>query len=264
MDNVLLCRWEKGWTEVVDSASIATWGRHEAMVNLDGLRSTEQVTQVALVLLEDRSQPRVASDMGIKPRGGDHPYLDVVKGATVTAPGMDGAPTGYRVKGFTAAVQLNGLVEYVPEVNALLPEETALRRTQLDRVAPGMLDGESWVPALPAPFAGVRDGDARAAKQTFTRDSTYVGDDSPAWQPQGNYVLTLMVATLTNAASAGDTDVDLLIDGVVVATATILAGTNETLVPLVGIFTTMVSKVTIEVPALGTDGQRLVVELRYY
>lgn len=152
MYNVFLLRWNGGWAERADAASIAAVGRIEAVLGLGAEGSLAEVYRIADEQLAEFARERAQLDITILPVDEtETPYQpgSFKPGDTIT---VDGTP--HRVLGMTVAVDdETGIASYIPALNTdivLGPQE---RQAQaLTKMLPGTLGGRSKVaqPIIPA------------------------------------------------------------------------------------------------------------------
>lgn len=128
--NALLTRWVGGYLEVVNATSVTAWGRREALLQLGSITTVEEATRVSQGLMVFTSDPRVATSMGILPRGDtDQPFTNYDLGDTIVAPDEGGADTAQRVVSITVAEDDNGEISFAQELkDTMLVQEEQFNR----------------------------------------------------------------------------------------------------------------------------------------
>lgn len=148
--NALLVRWDGGWREVRNEASIATFGRREALLGLGALQSPQEVDRVAGQQLAIFANPRMAIAADHAPIGDvDRPFFDYNVADTITVPDYGGGTITQRVRALSGAEDDNGEITYSPELGDLILEAQERELQAIKKMADGTLDGESPV-ATPA------------------------------------------------------------------------------------------------------------------
>ena len=144
--NVVLVRWEGGWREVRNQASIDTFGRREALLSLGTVSSPDEVDRIAGQQLAVFGNPRMAIAADHAPHGrGDRPFFDYNVGDTITVPAYGGGTISQRVRAISGAEDDNGEVTYSPELGDLILEEQERTLQALKKMADGTLEGDSPV-----------------------------------------------------------------------------------------------------------------------
>lgn len=144
--NVVLVRWDGGWQEVRDEASIAAHGRHEALLSLGAIGSPDEVDRVARRQLAVFANPRMAIAADHAPHGrGDRPFFDYNVGDTITVPDYGGGTISQRVRAISGAEDDNGEITYSPELGDLILEAQERELLTIKKMADGTLEGESPV-----------------------------------------------------------------------------------------------------------------------
>jgi len=144
--NVLLCRWIGGWREVRHEASIATYGRREALMGLGAIQSPQEVDRVAGEQLAIFADQRTAIAADLEPMGvADRPYRAWNVGDTITVPNYGGGTISQRVRALTGSEDDNGEITYSPELGDLILETQERHEQAIKKMADGTLDGESPV-----------------------------------------------------------------------------------------------------------------------
>jgi hypothetical protein len=144
--NVLLCRWIGGWREVRNEASIAVYGRREALMGLGALQSPQEVDRVASQQLAIFGDPRTAIAADLAPMGTtDRPYRAFNVGDTITVPNYGGGTISERVRALTGAEDDNGEITYSPELGDLILETQERQAQAIKKMSDGTLEGESPV-----------------------------------------------------------------------------------------------------------------------
>jgi hypothetical protein len=168
--NVLLCRWIGGWREVRNEASIASYGRREALMGLGALQSPQEVDRVAGQQLAIFGDQRMAIAADLEPMGAaDRPYRAWNVGDTITVPAYGGGTISERVRALTGAEDDNGEITYSPELGDLVLETQERLEQGLKKMADGTLDGESPV--------------ATPVAQTQQSQKVYGGAPFPDYSP---------------------------------------------------------------------------------
>lgn len=144
--NVFIARWNGGWHEVVDAASIAAFGRYEAMLSLGAQQSVEETTRVAEHELETFAQLREQSTLEHAPISiSEAPYVAYGPADRLTAPDFYGTPTLFRVAAMTVAEDDDGVLAFVPIIGDSTVELEFEDHLALDivKMTPGTLGGRS-------------------------------------------------------------------------------------------------------------------------
>ena len=221
LSNALLTRWSGGWLWVEDAASIAEHGRREAFLSLGQAASEAEAQRLAEAALATSAQPQVSVQTSIEPAGGDVPYDDFGVGDTVTVPDQRGRPSERRVLALTVTEDQEGNPTYVPELATVVEAQARRQARTLKRMANGTLGGASASASAVVP--PVPRAQAQRPETAAWGDEVVGTGESPPWPWHTGGTLFLFVTTLT-AAGTTDTVADLTLNGLVVATATILAG----------------------------------------
>lgn len=140
MVNAYLVRWARGLIAVEEPASIAIYGRHEGYLALGGSQSPEDASRVAHAVLGVRSNPQVATTIGLRPLGiVDRPYDDFDLGDWLPTPDEDGALTSARVRSLMTQDHPDntGEVQFVPELRNVSAEAEDVLGRWLQRMATG-------------------------------------------------------------------------------------------------------------------------------
>jgi hypothetical protein len=133
--NALLVRWQGGWHEVLDEASIAAHGRSEMLLGLGAAHTLSEVETIARRLLADRARPRREITAEIAPQGAtDTPYVGFGVGDTVDLGAFSGRE---RVMALTVAEDEHGNVSYAPE----LADVWMLHAERYEQAIKKMVDG---------------------------------------------------------------------------------------------------------------------------
>lgn len=144
--NVLLCRWIGGWREVRHEASIATYGRREALLGLGAIQSPQEVDRMAGEQLAIFADQRTAIAADVEPMStADRPYRAWNVGDTITVPDYGGGTIAQRVRSLTGSEDDNGEITYSPELGDLILEAQERHEQAIKKMADGTLDGESPV-----------------------------------------------------------------------------------------------------------------------
>lgn len=266
--NVLLVRYAYGWHEVVDAASVAAYGRHEAFLSLGAAQSTAEVERVAAALFTVQAAPRVSTTVGLEPTGaGDDPYVDFDVADYVTAPDETGAPAPQRVLGLTVTEDAEGNPVFAPELSSLADELDSRLQRWLKRMADGTLGGtaESATPAAPtAAASGNASATADVGEQTFSlQGAVYTAVSGRYWPQRAGRLLD--VTANVDVAGTTDTVLDVRLDGSTVGTVTIPAG--STAVEYLELTDTFdgprIDHVTVAVTSAGAGARDLVVQVRF-
>jgi len=144
MINVLLCRWKRGWREVIEPQSIGTFFRHEAMFSLGAVQSPEEVDRIATMQLKTSAWTRTAVACDHDPIDkNDRPYRSYNVGDTIIVPRYGTGTYQQRVRAITGSEDDDGNVTYAPELGDLLLEEDERTLQLVKKMSDGTLNGES-------------------------------------------------------------------------------------------------------------------------
>lgn len=141
--NALLVRHSHGTLWVVDAASVTTYGRVEAYLEL-GAAGADEAARVGLAVLAERAAPVVAVSAGLEPAGaGDAPYVDFAVGDRVTVPAMSGPPELVRVVALSVTEDDEGNPVFSPELHSLRDERVRALERSVKRMSNGTLAGST-------------------------------------------------------------------------------------------------------------------------
>lgn len=264
--NALLVRWQGGYIEVEDAASIATYGRCEGFLSLGNVPSAEQATVQATAILNQRAAPQVSVVAGVEPTGvGDVPLDDFGVGDSVTAPNQAGVNESLRVKAVTVTEDAEGNPVFAPELSTVLEETEAAYARWLKRMANGTLHGtiESASPATTSPTqAPQQQGGGLPELPPFSFGGALTVSTSGRYYPPINVQLTKMVVSLGTAGSTSTTVV-LRKNGAIIGTATVGgAAGNKVEVALAVSLQADTDYLSCSITAVGTGATDLVVQPR--
>jgi hypothetical protein len=102
--NAILCRWNGGWIERTDSASIASNGRIELFINLGAIDHESEAYSMldAQLTLWKTAQEEITPGVApIATDGSDDAYIGYQIGDTITVPTSTGSPVSKRVTSIT-------------------------------------------------------------------------------------------------------------------------------------------------------------------
>lgn len=150
--NVLLCRWAGGWHEVVDAASVATYGRRVALLGLGAVHSIAEVERIAGEQLGIYADPRTAISADHVPvewsaedGSTDMPYWDFGVGDSIHVPDIDGVSSVERVVAITVAMDEDGVVTYSPELKDVILGQQERWEQATKKMSDGTMRGDSKV-----------------------------------------------------------------------------------------------------------------------
>jgi hypothetical protein len=181
--NALLVRWSGGWHEVVDSASIAAYGRREAVLGLGAIQSIAELERIAGEQLARYADPRTEINADFAPAAEtETPYLTFLVGDNVTVPEIDGTTAAERVLAMTVNEDDNGTVTYAPDLKDLILIREERQEQALKKMVDGTLKGRSSV-ATPASYIATAAPTIAAGtagwEAVFTHSGTLVSRYTP-------------------------------------------------------------------------------------
>lgn len=157
--NALLVRWANGYREATDAASIATWGRREALLGLGAAQSEGEVDRITAERLVAYAEPRTEITLDVAPVDDtDTPYIAFTVGDTYQVPDEGLAAAPQRVLAMTLTEDEDGHVSYVPQLGSIIPDGDVAVATALKKMLKGTLGGDkvatpvSQIVSPPNPF----------------------------------------------------------------------------------------------------------------
>lgn len=157
--NALLIRWNGGWRERTSAASIAAYGRREALLGLGAVQSTSECDRIADEQLAVYDDVREQITADLEPTPGefvDMPYHNFLVGDTVTVPDSDGEDTVERVLAITVNEDENGELTFAPELKDVILSAAERLEQAVKKYDNGTMRGDSKV-ATPVSQVGGMD-----------------------------------------------------------------------------------------------------------
>ena len=261
--NAVLVRFAKGYKTASDSTSVAAYGRREGFLSLSSVDEPTSAAQAGTKTVDLYKDVTRSVVLGIEPLGtSDCPYKGVFVRDAVTAPGLTGSATTYRVVGITCNVDDEGFAKFVPELDTKADAFADRTKLWLKRVGDGTLAGRSQKAQL------VRQLDAQvlSGKVEMVVPSTFSQADvkveaSPRWQPDKTMRLTQIDMTLDTPGTS-TTTVVVKKNGSTVATLSLASGKYHQTALLWDVSLTTADWLTVETTAAGTGAKNLSVQMR--
>lgn len=202
---VMLVRWFGGYKEAVDAAGVSAWGRKEGFLQLGNVTEEDEVDRIVAAVFGFQSAPRVATTIGIEPRGvdpdgvdhHDEPYVDFDLGDTITAPDENGATSAQRVMSLTVVEDDNGDASFATELKNTFQVQSELFDRQLKKLLNGSMQGAS-VSAAPNPTGSVtkaENGDSVGSLRLYTNSQLLRRPVTPQLAPYAGIFGTFDPAT---------------------------------------------------------------------
>jgi hypothetical protein len=261
--NALLVHWQGGYHEVVDAASIVTYGRREAPLKLGAAQSVEEVEWVAARVFAQWATPAESLSVGHEPIGDDDvPFRDFGVADWITVD-VEGVPTSARVRGLTLTEDSEGNPIYTEELGTLRQEHELRLTRWLQRMADGTIGGTnlSASPVSSAP-ASADTKTSRPDLEPFSYPGLLGIVESGGWPYESPYRLTRVLGTLRVAGSS-TTTVRAKKNGVAVGDPiTFAAGATRAAVDFAVDFAADVDLLSFEITAAGTGASDLVLDPR--
>lgn len=114
--NAMLVRWVGGWIEVLDTGSVTTLGRHEALLSLGAQEAEAEARRLAVAQLADVSKVRFEVAADVAPMGPvDKPFLGYTLGDRLNVPSWDGVSRPTRITSMSGSVDVDGRVTFALE-----------------------------------------------------------------------------------------------------------------------------------------------------
>lgn len=146
--NVLMVEYMGGWLEVVDTDSVARYGRAEALLGLGYIANKAEAERVATEQLAIYANRRTAITAELLPRGlPDTPYVGFRLGDVLTVPDIDGTPADERVVGISVSQDSDGEMSYALDLKDTVLEEQERFAQALKKMSDGTIGGTSKVAA---------------------------------------------------------------------------------------------------------------------
>lgn len=225
--NVLLIRYQGGWTTVEDATSIAAYGRIEGFLSLGAVESLDEVQRIAEATFDTLASPRFQTTVTVEPTAdSDKPYVAFGIEDLISVPNESGTAEDMRVKAITVAEDAEGQVTYTPEVRDVLEDDAEKLARWLSQLANGALGGTSRSATAPIDKATGEKATLPVLEVMFSVDGTVdSGTLAPyrAWERL--HFTDWSITALTAGTSA--TSVDLTVNGTVVASMTLGASAEE-------------------------------------
>lgn len=283
--NRLLVKYLGGFVVVHDTVDIAARGAVEGFYSLRVDTEAAAVAEADAVLA-DVNTIYDAVQLGVLPTTGAVPYDDYAVGDTVTAPDASGGTDDLRVVGLTVTQTPEGVVQYAPELNRVVPlpevEQASLLRRLGDDLGAAPRGGVQPVtnerasrvtfsptplvgyspPTISEPPGGGTGGGGGIPIPTFSLPGLVVVSASGRWEGRtADYDVVGGVARLTTAGTT-DTVVELLLNGTTIVTWTLGSGVDRVEEAITAeLLTAETDYLTVEVTTAGTGAAGLVIEV---
>lgn len=229
--NRLRISYKHGYTDVEDAASIAAVGVFPDFLDLGDVDTETTAKGIGTRQLALRKAPSYAHRLALLPAS-SLPYATFDNGDLVTHPDETGGSSTQRVRSITVTQDENGKVSYVLSTNDIRQEVQARQENWLKRDAMGTLAGGSRVTA--------RSGESLpSASRIATNNTATISGSGPladldefsiihTAEQSGNLIEVYGRLTTPGTGS----EVDVLMDGSVIATLTWASGEDTAEVDL--------------------------------
>lgn len=235
----MLVRYDGGYTEVTDPASIAANGRYEAYLEIGGVQSLDDAKSIATIVMDATKGAQVSTAARVvPPAGAAVPFIDFDPGDIISVPDETGAVADARVMGVTVSGdEENRAIFDIEFRNFVVERQSEIERLVRRRVA-GALNGRTETTSPATPASRIENINIGSQKVSFSKDGAIT---TPIVSEEinlgGTFHLVFITITLTVAGTT-DTACELRISGTPVITAlgsstiTIPAGHKVAYIPL--------------------------------
>lgn len=264
LTTALLVRYGRGYTDTEDAGQVTTYGRRVSLLALGGVNAQATAEAQADAVIADFGEDRSQVSAGFDPEDqASEPYTLFRPGDSITCPTPAGGTSAQRVTACAPGLDEAGNLTWTIALNSVIEEAAKRQQVMLKRLANGSVGGRSNTSTVPIQPRPIQPRDPLVVD--WSEPGPVVAQIGAAKTFERAIRVRELRVELLTASTTGDVTVELLKDGVTVATVTVLEGNLQGYTPVTDVVYSQrpANKMQPEVTAPGVGADTITISVVY-